>query len=123
MKKIVASVGLVAMGAASVQAQYAPNLTPAEIAKPWSLSASLRGFYDDNFLTQPASYPIGGGLYGHPVSSYGTEISPSASMNHSTEDTLISASYLYDLKYHVERHYTEQSHQLNARFEHQFSEK
>ena len=52
MKKIIASVGLVAAGAASVQAQYAPGLTSQEMTKPWSLSASLRGFYDDNYLTR-----------------------------------------------------------------------
>jgi hypothetical protein len=127
MKKIVASVGLVALGAASIQAQYAPNLTPQEMAKPWSLSASLRGFYDDNYLTQPTSYPVlnPNGTIGvaHPLSSYGIEVSPSVAFNHSTEDTLMSASYLYDLKYYFDHRYLEQSHQVNLRFEHQFSEK
>jgi hypothetical protein len=127
MKKLVASVGLIAVGAASVHAQYAPGLTALEMAKPWSLSASLRGFYDDNFLTQPANYPtkyVDGVLqYGHPLSSYGTEFTPSASFNHSIEDTLMSASYIYDLKYYGEHSYTEQSHQLNARLEHEFDEK
>jgi hypothetical protein len=132
MKKIVASVGFVALGAASIQAQYAPNLTPQELAKPWSLSASLRGFYDDNFLTQPATYPTGatagnvpGGtpLYAHPLSSYGIEVSPSAAFNHSTADTLVSASYLYDLKHYFDHDYNEQAHQANIRLEHEFSEK
>lgn len=116
------------MGAASIQAQYAPNLTPQEMAKPWSLSASLRGFYDDNYLTQPSTFPTGnppgtGPAYAHPLSSYGIEVSPSAAFNHSTEDTLISLSYLYDLKYYFEHDYTEQAHQANLRFEHTFSEK
>ena len=116
------------MGAATMQAQYAPNLTPQEMAKPWSISASLRGFYDDNYLTQPSTFPTGnppgtGPAYGHPLSSYGIEVSPSAAFNHSTEDTLISLSYLYDLKYYFEHDYTEQAHQANLRFEHRFSDK
>ena len=123
MKKIIASVGLVAAGAASVQAQYAPGLTSQEMTKPWSLSASLRGFYDDNYLTLPANYANGTGGYSHPLSSYGTEVTPSASINHTTEDTVITASYIYDLKYFGNQDYTEQSHQLNLRFEHQFSER
>jgi hypothetical protein len=61
--------------------------------------------------------------YGHPLSSYGVEVSPAAAFNHSTEDTLISASYIYDVKYYFDHHYTEQSHQANIRFEHEFSEK
>jgi len=125
MKKIVASVGFVALGAATMQAQYAPNLTPQEMAKPWSISASLRGFYDDNYLTQPSSFATGNAAnpIGHPLSSYGIEVSPSAAFNHSTEDTLISLSYMYDLKYYFEHDYTEQAHQANLRFEHQFSDK
>ncbi len=126
MKKILASVGMIAVGAASVQAQggYAPGLTSQEMQKPWSVSASLRGFYDDNYLTLPSSYPTPGGAqaYGHPLSSYGTDISPSAAVHHSTDDTMESASYIYDLKYFGDHSYTEQSHQVNGRFEHQFSE-
>jgi hypothetical protein len=44
MKKFVASVGLVALGAAAAHAQYAPGLSPLETSKAWSLSADLRGF-------------------------------------------------------------------------------
>ena len=128
MKKIITSVGLLAVGAASVQAQYAPGLTSQELAKPWSLSASLRGFYDDNYLTLPSTYPVynaNGTLkgYAHPLTSYGTEVTPSASMYHSAGDTLVSASYIYDLKYYGNGSHTDQSHQLNGRFEHAFSEK
>jgi hypothetical protein len=126
MKKIVVSVGMVALGAASVQAQYAPGLTPQEMAKPWALSASLRGFYDDNYLTLPATYPVvtssGAVVYQHPASTYGFEFTPSAAFNHSVEDTLVSASYIYDVKYYLDGDHTDQSHQLNGRFEHQFSE-
>ena len=48
MKKIIASASLAALGAASVQAAYAPGLSPQEKSKAWTISGTLRGFYDDN---------------------------------------------------------------------------
>ena len=118
MNKIFASVGLVAVGAASVHAQYAPGLTPLETAKPWAISADLRGFYDDNYLTlsHDAGTPS-------PRSSWGFEVSPSASFNHSTEDTLVSGSYVYDARYYTDSQTTDQSHQVNLRMDHEFSKR
>ncbi len=118
MKKFVTSVGLVAIGAATAHAQYAPGLTPLETSKAWSLSADLRGFYDDNYLTLPK--PLR-------QSTWGTEVSPSAAVNHSVEDTLMSASYVYDLRWYA-THPTagsalDQSHQFNGRIEHEFSDR
>jgi hypothetical protein len=128
MNKIIASVGFAALGAASLQAQYAPGLTPLETSKPWSLSASLRGFYDDNYLTEPKSFvsgfnSSGAPVYAHPEASWGTEVTPSAAFNHSAENTLISASYVYDLQWYENHSTTDQSHQFNGRFEHEFSER
>ena len=118
MNKFVASVGLVAIGAATAHAQYAPGLTPLEMSKAWSLSADLRGFYDDNYLTLPKSLR---------QSTWGTEISPSVAVNHSVQDTLFSASYVYDLRWYATHptpgSSTDQSHQFNARFEHEFSDR
>jgi hypothetical protein len=118
MKKFVASVGLVAIGAATAHAQYAPGLSPLETSKAWSVSADLRGFYDDNYLTVPKEFR---------QSTWGTEISPSAAVNHSAQDTLMSASYLYDLRWYATHpspgSATDQSHQFNGRFEHEFSDR
>jgi hypothetical protein len=118
MKKFVASVGLVTIGAAVAHAQYAPGLTPLETSKAWSVSADLRGFYDDNFLTVPKPVRI---------STWGTEVSPSAAVNHSVPDTLFTASYVYDLRWYA-THPTagtslDQSQQFNARLEHEFSDR
>ena len=55
MKKIIASAGLVAVSAAGLQAA-APGLSPMEAAKPWSISATLRGFYDDNYTAAHKSF-------------------------------------------------------------------
>jgi hypothetical protein len=124
MNKIIASVGLAALSAASAQAQFAPGLTPLETSKPWSLSASLRGFYDDNYLTLPKTFPSATGTgVAHPLASWGTEISPSVAVNHSVENTLLTASYVYDFRWYENRSDTDQSHQFNGHLEHAFSEK
>lgn len=118
MKKFVASAGLVALGAAAAHAQYAPGLTPLETTKAWSVSADLRGFYDDNYLTVPKQFR---------QSTWGTEVSPSAAVNHSVQDTLMSASYIYDMRWYATHpspgSSIDQSHQFNGRFEHEFSER
>jgi hypothetical protein len=128
MNKVIASVGLAALSAASVQAQYTPNLTPMETSKPWTVSATLRGFYDDNYLTLPKNYNAGVDASGatiisHPRSSWGTEVIPSAAVNHSVEDTLMSASYLYDLRWNEDHSNTDQTHEFNGRIDHEFSER
>jgi hypothetical protein len=51
MNRIIASAGLMAVGAAGVQAANIADLRPSETSKPWSVSASLRAFYDDNWNT------------------------------------------------------------------------
>ncbi len=114
MKRIFASIGLVAVGASSLHAQYAPNLSEQERVKPISLSASLRGFYDDNFTTQVSSKA---------QDSFGVEVSPSVSFNHSSEQSLISASYVYDLKEYTDADFTDQTHQFNARLDQQLTER
>ena len=52
MKKVIASVGLVALGTSGLQAALDLGDT-TDSRKPWSVSATLRGFYDDN----PNCYP------------------------------------------------------------------
>lgn len=58
MKNIIASTGLVALGIASLQPNTEINADPNPNT-PWSISASLRGFYDDNITTLPDKYVIG----------------------------------------------------------------
>src|SRR5947209_226984 len=101
MKRIIASASLVTLGAAGLQAAYAPGLSPMETAKPWSVSATLRGFYDDNYNNAPA----------HPVdpaiptakSSGGFEVSPQFKVHTSMDQTYLGASYLYSMKYYFDR--------------------
>ncbi len=51
MKKFIVSVGLVAAGSMSLHADYSPDAS--DTSKIWTLSGTLRGFYDDNYLTAP----------------------------------------------------------------------
>src|SRR5438105_1394247 len=90
MKKIIASVGLFAVGASGVHAASVAALT-AEGSKPWSVSATLRGFYDDNVATTPNSTPR--------TKAFGFEVSPSLFYNYSVETTTAQLSYLYSFRY------------------------
>src|SRR6266581_1799855 len=80
MKKIIASARLAALGAASVQAAYAPGLSPQEKSKAWTISGTLRGFYDDN-----PTLSIGADKQ----ESWGLEMSPSLAVNLALDQTLI----------------------------------
>lgn len=118
MKKIIASAGWVALGTAALHAAYVPGLTSMETSKPWSVSASLRGFYDDNYAAVPASTP-------GPKSSFGMEIRPSLGLNVPLDQTLIELDYTYSLKDYFDRpndslvHY----HAFQAKLSHKFSDR
>ena len=116
MKKLLTSAGLVALGISSIQAAYAPALSQMETAKPWSLSAALRGFYDDNYTTS---------VNGVKRDSFGFEVSPSASLNLPLDQTFIGLSYEYSLRYYEDRRDNkyDQSHKFDGRLDHAFSER
>jgi hypothetical protein len=117
---------MIALGAAAAHAQYAPDLLPTEMSKPWALSATIRGFYDDNYLTLPKTIPgtTPGTFVQGARDSYGVELSPSISFNHSTADTLLSATYVYDMRWYEDRDgTTDQSHQFSLKMNHEFSER
>ena len=89
MKRIAASVGLVALGASGLQAADTANLSSMQVDKPWSVSATLRGFYDDNINTSK----------NNKVHAFGFEISPSVSLGMAGEQTSASLSYTYSGKF------------------------
>jgi len=114
MKKMIMSAGVVAIGALSISSAQAQS-------KPWSVSASLRGFYDDNYTTLPST-PLPGGATKR--SSVGFEISPSLSYNLALDPTVIGFSYTYDMKYYADRrnNSADHSHQAMFKLDHAFSE-
>ena len=119
MNKLVASVGLAALGVASAQAQVA-GLTP-NMTKPWSVSATLRGFYDDNFNTAPKDSPDRRDVFG-------VEISPSLGWQWAGPQTHVTVGYVYGFKWYDhtpedQNHPYDQTHSLNLALEHAFSER
>src|SRR5438876_171422 len=117
MKKFIASAGLAAVGATGLQAAYAPGLSPMETSKPWSIAASVRGFYDDNYNNANRSS-------GLKKDSIGVEFSPSAAINIPLEQTYIGASYIYTLRYYDNRpnNSIDHTHEVTAKLNHKFSE-
>jgi hypothetical protein len=86
MKKLVASVGLMALGISSMQA-----VPPApDPSKPWSVGVTLRGFYDDNVLAEGSNEQ----------DSIGFEISPFAGYVFNLAQGTISLGYTYSLKWY-----------------------
>lgn len=130
MKKLITSAGLVVLGAASLKAQqvYAPSpgLTSSQLSKPWSVSAAIRGFYDDNYALTPSSgVPDGRGGTVDAQDSFGYEVSPSAALNWAMEQTYIGLSYTYGLKYFEDRpdHKYDQTHQASVKLSHAFTDR
>jgi hypothetical protein len=113
MKKLFVSLGLAAVGTAGLQAAYAPD--SPDNSKMWSLSATLRGFYDDNYMTTP-----------HKHGSFGMEASPSFGLNVPLQQTEIGLRYTYGFYYYQQRENNgqspiDQTHQLDLWLDHAFS--
>jgi hypothetical protein len=118
MKKLFVSVGLVALGTASLYADdYAPGLGPMQTTKLWSVSGTLRGFYDSNYATAPNT-----------KGSYGFEVSPEVQLSMPLQQTELGLRYIYGLYYYTERENLgqdpiDQSHELDLWLDHAFTER
>jgi hypothetical protein len=97
MKKIVASVGLVAIGASGIQSASAQAIGAPDASKPWSISATLRGFYDDNPSTVANNVDLPAGQH---RDSFGYEVSPSAALSWSVDQTTITLGALYSFMHY-----------------------
>ena len=120
MKKFFVSMGLAAAGTASLQAAYAPDLGPLSATKMWNVSATLRGFYDDNYDT------ANGGL--NPRGSYGFEVSPQILLAVPLQQTELGLRNTYAMTYYEERDHLgqdaiDQSDQLDLWVDHAFTER
>jgi hypothetical protein len=118
MKKIVASVGLVALGTSGLYSAPIPGLTE-EGGKNWSVSATLRGFYDDNLNT--TSGP-------DKQDTFGIEFSPSVAIGFQWPQTTLSLGYVFSFKYYDHKPIDsstkyDQSHIFNAAIDHSFTER
>lgn len=112
MKKLFISAGLVAVGAAGVQSALA-DATP----QIWTASATLRGFYDDNYASSNTK-----------KGSFGVEVSPSVSANINLQQTDFGARYIYGLYWYQKRQIQhqdpfDQSHEVDLWMDHAFDER
>jgi len=119
MKKLFISLGLAAAGTASLQAAYAPDADALQSTKIWSVSGTLRGFYDDNYSTS---------ANGQKQGSAGYEVSPSVSLDVPLQQTEIGLRYTYGLYYYQERRNQgndpyDQTHQVDLWLDHAFTER
>lgn len=120
MKRLMTTAGLAALGAASVAPAFAQDAMINQ--KPWSIGASLRGFYDDNYLTYPKALRDRPGF---DDGTFGFDVSPSVAVNFKREQMTFGLSYLYDFRYYIdrERPRDDQSHQINMKLSYAFNER
>jgi hypothetical protein len=117
MNKIIASAGMVAVGTTGLLARNYDQILQEQGGKRWSVSAAVRGFYDDNYTTR-SSGPL-------KRDSIGFEVSPSASISVPMETSYLGLSYIYTLSYYDDRddNKTDQTHDVRLTFDHRFSER
>lgn len=117
MKRILTTTGIAALGAAAMQ----PAL--AQEAKPWNVSATVRSFYDDNYFTLPSKPSFAGQATKR--SSWGLELSPSASYRLTRDQTSLDLSSRYGMRYYEDRTSGSADHSLDLGFilGHQLTEK
>lgn len=114
MNKITTTAGLVALGAASLQGTAHAQMTAPGDNKPWSISAVLRGFYDDNYTTSSKDFRR---------DSFGIEVSPSAAINLIRDQTALGLNYAYSMRWFEDRDEDsiDHAHQVNAKLSHAFT--
>lgn len=116
MNKFFVSVGLAAAGTASVQIPSAHG-QDLQDQRLWSVSASLRGFYDDNYDTLTTK-----------KGSLGFEVSPTLNFSIPMQQTEFGMRYTYALYYYEDRQSAgvnpiDQSHQVDLWLDHAFTER
>ena len=109
---------MVAVGTAGLHAANYGDLESDQASKRWSVSAAVRGFYDDNYATRPSGPDK--------RDSFGFEISPSASLNYEpTATSFVGLKYIYTLSYYEDRptHKIDQTHDVRLNLDHRFNER
>jgi len=120
MKRLITCASLVAVGVASVDAQ--PVGEPS-LSKLWSVSAKLRGFYDDNYNTAPdnpnPNFPY------EKAESFGISVAPSIGLNLIGDQTTLNLRYDFDLRWYESREddNIDMYHSASLNFDHRFNER
>lgn len=117
MKTFAASVGLVALSTSILSAVDTTVLNSRQTSKPWSVSASLRGFYDDNINSAPK---------GTEQESTGFEINPTINYGIVGEQTSVNFGYALSAKWYDNPYSSwtdpwQLTHTMEAALSHTFS--
>ena len=108
MNKKIITLGVAAIGVAGVQA--------ADAGKVWEVTASLRGFYDDNYTTSPDQLA---------EESWGIEVSPGINLTLGEgTDMEFSAGYAFGMRYYEDRESDNEDygHELGISLDKKFSD-
>lgn len=114
MKKLLLSTGLVAISAAGLHSAVAAS-SGALSPKNWTVGVTLRGFYDDNYVSLDKSKGSGG-----------FEVSPTVSFHLPLAQTDLGIRYTYGLYYYQDREDVgvdplDQTHQFELWLNHKFN--
>ena len=120
MKKIIVSAGLLVAGAGVLQAANTSDLSQMEQSKWWSISAFLRGFYDDNVATAPSP---AAGQPSRIQNSFGTELGPTLGVNWKGNQLTLVGAYQGTFKYNEHQDFTQLNHLLSLKADESFSPK
>jgi hypothetical protein len=114
MKQALTSAGVLALGAVSLCA-YDPEMTRQSSGGPFTLSGTVRGFYDDNINTAPTDATRD--------ESFGFQVVPAIHVNLPFEQTFLSLGYVYTLSWYDNRspRNIDQTHEFNGKLRHQFN--
>lgn len=115
MNKLFVSAGLVAIGAAAFQSSSIAD--DATGPKYWSVGATLRGFYDDNYS-----------IDGRNKGSFGIELLPTVSAHVPLRQTDLGVRYTYGAYWYHDRQIKgvnpwDQTHQVDLWVDHAFNER
>ena len=119
MNRLFVSAGLVALSAATLESAMADDLLgDATGPKYWSVGATLRGFYDDNYDTTSVNQR----------SSFGVEVLPTVSAHVPLQQTDFGIRYTYGFYYYADRENLDQkaydqTHQVDLWLDHSFNER
>ena len=119
MNKLIASVGVIALSSSVLHALETGALNAQQSKKAWSVSASLRGFYDDNFNSQAS---------GNKQSSTGIDVAPSAHFGVAGEQSSLDVGYDFTARYYEKAlngrtDHSDFTHNFNVTATHAFDER
>ena len=119
MNKLIASVGVIALSSSVLHALETGALNAQQSKKAWSVSASLRGFYDDNFNSQPSASK---------QSSTGFDVAPSVNFGVAGEQSSLNVGYDLTARYYEKAvsgrtDHTDFTHNFNVTATHAFDER